>query len=85
MDAPKRRQNESKFGTWRELPAGGRLYWSEVQGRLEWKARYVKEVDAEEATVSFYQEVYDGSGKLREVHHKYPVDLGHRQTTGDET
>jgi hypothetical protein len=44
----------------------------------------VKEVDAEESTVRFYQEVYDGDGKLREVHHKYPVDLGHQQMTGDE-
>lgn len=46
------------------------------------RARYVKEVDAEEATVKFYQEVYDGDGQLREVHHKYPVDLGHQQVTG---
>jgi hypothetical protein len=38
-----------------------------------------KEVDAEESTVRFYQEVYDGEGTLREVHHKYPVDLGHQQ------
>ena len=36
-------------------------------------------------TVRFYQKVYDGSGKLRGVHHKYPVDLGHQQATGDET
>ncbi len=25
MDARKRQQNERKFGTWRELPSGGRL------------------------------------------------------------
>jgi hypothetical protein len=30
------------------------------------------------------QEVYDGNGTLREVHHKYPVDPGHQQMTGDE-
>jgi hypothetical protein len=31
----------------------------------------VKEVDPEELTIRFYQEVYDGNGTLREVHHKY--------------
>ena len=35
----------------------------------------MKEVDAQESTVKFYQVVYDDSGKLREVHHKFPVDL----------
>jgi hypothetical protein len=52
-----------------------------VQGRQGWKARYVKEVDADEAMVRFYQEIYDGTGKLVEVHHKYPVDYGHQQVT----
>lgn len=85
MDARKRQQNERKFGAWRELPAGGRLYSCEVEGRSGWRVRYVKEVDAEELTVRFYQEVYDGFGKLREVHHKYPVDLGHQQAGADET
>ncbi|HEV3214388.1 MAG TPA: hypothetical protein VGZ27_01620 [Vicinamibacterales bacterium] len=84
MDAEKRRQNERKFGTWRDLPNGARLYWYEVKGRSGWWARYVKEVDAQEATVKFYQEVYDRDGKLCEVHHKYPVDLGHQQVTGDK-
>jgi len=84
MDARKRQQNERKFGTWHELPGGGRLYSYEVKGRSGWRARYMKQVDAEESTVSFYQEVYDGTGKLREVHQKYPVDLGHEQVKGDE-
>jgi hypothetical protein len=84
MDAQKRAQNERKFGTWDEFPDGGRRYWFEVKGRLGWRARYVKEVDANEATVRFYQEVYDGNGQLREIHHKYPVDLGHQQVTGNE-
>lgn len=65
-------------------PQGGRVYSYDVKGRSGWRARDVKEVDSEESTVSFYQEVYDGDGKLREVHHKYPVDLGHQQVTGDE-
>jgi len=85
MDVRKRQQNERKFGAWRELPTGGRLYWYDVEGRSGWKARYVKEVDAEESTVRFYQEVYDASEKLREVHYKYPIDLGRQQATGDET
>ena len=44
----------------------------------------MKEVDTEESTLRFYQEVYDGHGRLREVHHKDPVDLGHQQVTGEE-
>lgn len=55
-----------------------------VNGRSGRRARYVKEVDAEESDRKVYQEVHDGDGKLREVHHKYPVDLGHQQVTGDE-
>jgi hypothetical protein len=85
MDAPKRAKNERKFGSWEELLAGGRRYWFEVQGRAGWKARYVKEVDASEATISFYQEVFDGDGKLREIHRKYPVDLGHQRVEGEES
>ena len=85
MDARKRAQNERKFGRWDELPDGGRRYSFEVKGRLGWRARYVKEVDAEESTVRFYQEIYDGEGTLREVHQKYPVDLGHRQVKEEES
>ncbi len=84
MDARKRAQNERKFGIWDELPDGGRRYSFEVKGRSGWRARYVKEVDAEESTVAFYQEVYDSERRLREVHHKYPVDLGHQPVTGEE-
>ena len=83
MDARQRLQNERKFGAWRQLPDGGRIYSYDVKGRSGWRARYVKEVDAEESTVRFYQEVYDGDGRLREIHHKFPFDLGHQQVTGD--
>ena len=76
-----REQNERKFSHRESLPSGGRRYWLDVQGRQGWKARYVKEVDAEEATVRFYHEIYDGRGKLVEVHHKYPVDYGHQKVT----
>jgi hypothetical protein len=79
MSEQRRRQNEKKFGSWEELPNGGRRYWYEVTGRQGWKARYVKEVDAGEETLRFYQEIYDDEGELVEVHHKYPVDTGHRK------
>ena len=74
-----REQNEGKFTNRDNLPSGGRRYWLDVQGRQGWKARYVKEVDADEVTVRFYQEIYDGTGKLIEIHHKYPVDQGHQK------
>ncbi len=85
MDIAKRQKNQRTFGNWRDRPGGGRLYSYEVKGRSGWLARYVKEVDAEEATVRFYQEVFDGDGRLREVHHKFPVDLGHRKVIGEES
>jgi hypothetical protein len=74
-----RDQNERKFPSWEVLPAGGRRYWLDLLGRQGWKARYVKEVDANEVTVRFYQEIYDETGKLVEVHEKYPIDRGHRR------
>lgn len=75
----KRQQNERKFGNWDILPNGGRKYWYEVSGRANWKARYVKEVDERETTLRFSQEIYNGEGKLVEIHQKYPADLGHRK------
>ena len=54
-----REQNERKFSDWKILPPGGRQYWLDVLGKQGWKARYVKEVDADEVTVRFYQEIYD--------------------------
>ena len=74
-----RRQNERKYGSWEELPGGGRRYRLDVAGRLGWAARYLKEVDAQEATLRFWQEIYDDQGKLAEVHEKYPVDKGHQK------
>jgi hypothetical protein len=74
-----RSQNEKKFGHWEELPSGGRRYWLEVLGRQGWRARYVKEVDAGERTLRFWQEIYDEHGRLSEIHEKYPVDKGHRK------
>jgi hypothetical protein len=74
-----RQQNENKFGNWEELPTGGRRYHLEVTGRLGWRARYLKEVDANEQTLKFWQEVYDDQGRLVEIHEKYPVDKGHQK------
>ena len=72
-------QNERKFRSCEELPTGGRRYWLDVLGRLGWRARYLKEVDTQEVTLRFWQEIYDEHGKLVEVHEKYPVDKGHQK------
>ena len=74
-----RTQNEKKFGHWEDLPGGGRRYWLDVPGRQGWCARYLKEVDAGEETLRFWQEIYDEHGKLSEIHEKYPVDKGHQK------
>ena len=74
-----RTQNEKKFGQWEDLPDGGRRYWLDVLGRQGWRARYLKEVDADEKTLRFWQEIYDEHGKLSEIHEKYPVDKGHQK------
>ena len=75
----KRAENENKFGQWDELPGGGRRYRLDVPGKLGWLARYLKEVDANETTLRFRQEIYDSDGKLVETHEKYPVDKGHQK------
>lgn len=74
-----REQNERKFGHWEELPGGGRRYVREFTGRASGRALYIKEVDANEHTIRFAQEVFDQSGRLVAVHEKFPVDLGHKQ------
>jgi hypothetical protein len=74
-----RGQNEKKFRYWDELPGGGRRYRLDVTGRLGWLARYFKEVDANETTLRFWQEIYDDKGKLVESHEKFPVDKGHKK------
>ena len=74
-----RAQNEKKFRNWEELPGGGRRYWLDVPGRLGWRARYLKEVDAQEATVRCWREIFDEQDKLVELHEKYPVDKGHQK------
>lgn len=75
----KRQENERKFGHWAELPGGGRRYVLEVPGLHGWMACYIKEVDADEQTMRFLQEIRDETRQLVEVHEKYPVDKGHVQ------
>ena len=41
--------------------------------------KYLKEVDIEETTLTFWQEVYDETNTLREIHEKYPIDKGHKK------
>ncbi len=48
-------QSEKRSGAWDELPGGGRRYRLDVTGRLGWRARHLKEVDAGEATLRFWQ------------------------------
>ena len=74
-----RSQNERKFRQWEQLPNGGRRYVREFAGRAGGRARYIKEVDANENTTRFVQEIYDASGRLVAVHEKFPVDSGHKQ------
>ena len=66
-------------GNWDELPDGRRRYRLDVSGRSGWLARYLKEVDAEDTTLRFWQEIYDDQGRLVEIHEKYPLDKGHRK------
>lgn len=77
--AERRSQNERAFPNWETLGGGGRRYWLDVAGRSGWRARYVKEVDGNEATLRFCQEIYNESGNLIEIHEKFPVDKGHRR------
>jgi hypothetical protein len=74
-----RAQNKRKFKHWEELPDGGRRYTREFVGRAGGRARYIKEVGANENTIRFAQEIYDAHGRLIAVHEKFPVDLGHKQ------
>ncbi|OGL47373.1 MAG: hypothetical protein A2161_06850 [Candidatus Schekmanbacteria bacterium RBG_13_48_7] len=75
----KRRINEKKFINWEKLPDGGRKYYLDVKGRHGWIAKYVKEVDADEETLRFFQEIYNEKGRLIEIHDKFPVDKGHKK------
>ncbi len=73
----KRIQNELNFGKWIETDTRGRIYFFEIKGKLGWKAKYLKEVDKDEITIKFWQEIYNEKDLLVEIHEKYPIDKGH--------
>lgn len=77
MNITKRQENEKKFSDFEELEDGSRRYWFEIEGRMGWKARYVKITDRDESTISFRQEIYNENEILVEIHEKYPYDNGH--------
>ncbi len=79
MNNHQRKKNERDFETWVQQEDGGRIYSFEVAGKLGWKAKYLKEVNSEESTVRFWQEIYDQNNILKEIHEKYPVDKGHKK------
>ena len=79
MNDVKRLKNEKEFDEWVETTDYGRIYSFEIAGKQGWKAKYLKEVDAEETTIKFWQEIYDEKNILKEIHIKYPVDRGHQK------
>ncbi len=79
MDIKKRIENEKKFSNWLEQSDSSRIYWFEIEGRLGWKAKYLKKVDRNEKTISFWQEIYNEKGILVEIHEKFPIDKGHKK------
>jgi hypothetical protein len=72
-----RKQNEKQFDSWVELANEARIYQKVVPGKHGWSAIYYKEVDSQENTIRFWQEIRDQNGELREIHEKYPTDKGH--------
>ena len=50
-----------------------------MTGRNKGKARYVKEVDRNEITIAFWQEIFDEYGTMIEIHEKFPIDKGHKK------
>jgi hypothetical protein len=79
MNNNQRAKNEREFDVWIQKEDGGRIYSFEVVGKLGWKAKYLKEVNKEEVTIRFWQEIYDQNNILKEIHEKYPLDKGHQK------
>ena len=78
MNNNKREANEKGFDIWVDNQEGGITYSFEIVGKSGWKAKYLKQVDSNEVTFKFWQEIYDDKNILREVHEKNPVDTGHK-------
>jgi hypothetical protein len=49
------------------------------QVNLAGRRNYLKEVNSEEVTIKFWQEIYDENDILKEIHEKYPADTGHKK------
>ncbi len=79
MNEKQWQKNEIEYESWIEKEDGGRIYWFEISVKLGWKAKYLKEVNNEEVTIKFWQEVYDDNNVIKEIHEKYPVDKGHQK------
>ncbi|MDQ2721111.1 MAG: hypothetical protein M3Z26_15290 [Bacteroidota bacterium] len=79
MDQQKRLSNEKQFEEWIEKIDGGRIYSFQISGKHGWIAKYLKETDADETTLKFWQEIYDHKNNLIEIHQKYPIDTGHKK------
>jgi hypothetical protein len=52
-----RTANERRFKRWTETESGGRLYTRKVNGQYGWYAIYLKEVDANDDIICFWQEI----------------------------
>ena len=79
INMKKRVKNEREYDNWEETDDNGRLYWKEIpandkSGKI---ARYEKEVNKKEETLSFTQKILDKYRKLVEIHEKFPIDKGH--------
>ena len=79
MNKKQRLKNEREYESWIEKEDGGRIYSFEIKCKVGWNAKYLKEVDSEEVTMKFWQEIYDDKNILKEIHEKYPVDTGHKK------
>lgn len=79
-----REQNERRFGSWNDLPGGGRRYWTDRRGAVSGFQRMIKIVDEDEITLQVVQEIYNDEGVLVERHQKYPEDAGHERLVDDE-
>ncbi len=55
---------------------GGKIYYFEINGKFVWKAKYLKELDGNEITIRFWQEIDDERNILREIHEKYLLTRG---------
>ncbi len=74
-----REQNEKKFGNWKNLAHGGRLYHLDVPGHHGRLATSRKLTRMKIPFASFRQEIRNEKGELVEIHEKYPEDKGHQR------